>query len=194
MRDFDPVRLGKAEADGWVGYYRRRWGTVLRACVGMVRAGFGMSWPSTLRGAWWVLRANQVWAPYPDNDPDAARAYMRRLYALVARTWDETFDPAEAARLDVEWWRVHRAMQHEELVTDPASADPLTEAVAALYGYVYGMPAEAVREAAELRAEAMRISDRWVAEGCDPASPAIAAERDALIKGYASLRTAVTRV
>jgi hypothetical protein len=165
----------------------------------MVRAGFAMSWPNTLRGAWWVLRANQVWAPYPDNDPDRARAYMRKLYELVARTWHETFDPAEAARLDVEWWRVHRALQHGSRYTDPASSpdpltDPLADAVAALYAYVYGLPAESVRAAAELRAEAMRISDSWVAEGCDPASPAIVAERDALIKGYAALRTAVTRV
>src|SRR5256885_9558610 len=107
MRDFDPVRLGGAEAAGWVGYYRRRWGTVLLASVGMVRAGFGMSWPNTLRGAWWVLRANQLWAPFPDNDPDGARALMRRFYALVARTSNETFDVDEAARLEVEWWRVH---------------------------------------------------------------------------------------
>jgi hypothetical protein len=30
-------------------------------------------------GAWLVLRANQVWAPFPDNDPDAARALMKRF-------------------------------------------------------------------------------------------------------------------
>ena len=34
------------------------------------RAGFGMNRVRTLQGAWYVLRANQVWAPYPDNDPD----------------------------------------------------------------------------------------------------------------------------
>src|SRR5256885_14767993 len=112
MRDFDPVRLGGAEAAGWVGYYRRRWGTVLLASVGMVRAGFGMSWPDTLRGAWWVLRANQLWAPFPDNDPDGARAYMRRFYALVARTSHENFDVDEAARVEVEWWRGNLVPQH----------------------------------------------------------------------------------
>jgi hypothetical protein len=39
----------------------------------------------------------------------------------------------------------------------------------------------------------MRISDAWVAAGCDPTGPEIAAERDELIKGYAELRTAVAR-
>src|SRR5256885_15301787 len=83
MRDFDPVRLGGAETDAWVCYYLRRWRPFLRASVTMVRVGFGLPWPDTIRGAWWVLRANQAWAPLPDNDPAAARAYMRRFYALV---------------------------------------------------------------------------------------------------------------
>src|SRR5262245_50673926 len=113
MRDFDPVRLGTHEADLWVSYYQRRWRTFLRAAVGAVRVGFGMPWPRTLRGAWLVMRANQAWAPYPDNDPDAARAYMRRFYVLVTRTHHEDFDVDEAARLEVAWWRAHRYLQRE---------------------------------------------------------------------------------
>ncbi len=186
MRDFDPVRLGNAETDAWVGYYRRKWGSVLRSFLTMVRVGFGLSWPDTVRGAWWVLRANQAWAPFPDNDPDRARAYMRRFYAMVKRRNRETFDVDEAARLDVEWWRVHRAMQHEG-----APFDALVDAVAALYAHVYAVPAAKVRNAAEGRAEAMRISDEWVAAGADPASPAVAEERAALVRGYTALREAV---
>ena len=118
MRDFDPVRLGNADTDAWAYYYRREWGKVLRAFLVMIRVGFGLSWPNTLRGAWWVLRANQLWAPYPDNDPDGALALMRRFYALVARTSKEDFDVDEAAKREavlnavraaakreVEWWR-----------------------------------------------------------------------------------------
>src|SRR5215470_19467906 len=85
VRSFDPVRLGGYEAAAWVAYYQRRWGTFLRASLGLVREGFGLPGAATLRGAWYVMRANQAWAPYPDNDPDLARAYMRRFYELVAR-------------------------------------------------------------------------------------------------------------
>ena len=42
-----------------------------------------MSWPKTLYGAWLVLRANMQWAPFPDNDPDGARATMARFYRLL---------------------------------------------------------------------------------------------------------------
>ena len=56
--------------------------------------------------------------------------------------------------------------------------------------YVYGVPAEDVRVAAEQRA-AMDHSDRWVKEGCDPESPLMAAERAALVRSYAGLLAAV---
>jgi hypothetical protein len=188
MRTFDPRRLGGYEATAWVAYYRRRWATFLRAAVGLVREGFGLSWPRTLRGAWLVLRANQLWAPYPDNDPDGARAAMARFYALVAQASGESFDPAEAARLEVDWWRAHRYLQRE----DPqAGIEPLVDALTALYAHVYGVPPGSVREAARHRAEAMVISDRWVADGCDPDSPAVTAERAALVRGYTVLRGAV---
>ena len=62
-RSFDPARMADLELRAWVGYYRRDWAGVLRASVGLVRAGFGMSWPRTLQGAWLVLRAIQLWAP-----------------------------------------------------------------------------------------------------------------------------------
>jgi hypothetical protein len=99
MRSFDPRRLGSAECDAWVAYYRRRWVAVLLAVVRMVRVGFGLSWPRTLYGARLVLRANQLWARVRNNDPDGARQAMRRFYALVAKAHGEPFDVDEAARL-----------------------------------------------------------------------------------------------
>lgn len=188
-RDFDPVRLGGHEADAWIAYYQRRWLTFLRAAVSMVREGFGMPRLRTLRGAWLVLRANQVWAPYPNNDPDRARALMRRFYALATAGHGEAFDLDEAARLEIEWWRVHRYLQRE---APDSATKPLTEAVAALYAHVYGRPIDEVTPAAAHRAAAMRISDAWVEAGRDPASPSLAAEREELIKGYALLRAAVS--
>jgi hypothetical protein len=190
MRSFDAARVGELECSAWVAYYCRRWVAFLRAAFGLTRASFGLSWPSTLRGGWWVLRANQVWAPYPDNDPDAARGYMRRFYELVRTRSGEDFDPTEAARREVEWWRAHRELQHEG---DRVDDRELVEALAELYSYVYSVPREMVTEAAEQRSLAMVHSDRWVEQGCDPASPLIAEERAALVRSYESLREAVDR-
>ncbi|HEX2806966.1 MAG TPA: hypothetical protein VHN80_12435 [Kineosporiaceae bacterium] len=188
---FDPVRLAAHECDAWVGYYRRDWRLVLSAAVGMVRVGFGLPWPGTLRGAWYVLRANQAWAPYPDNDPARARRLMARFYRLVADTHAPALDPVEAARLEVDWWHEHRILQRERTQDDETR---LVAALARLYAYVYGCGTAEVFEAAYHRAVAMRISDAWVADGCDPADPRVRQERAELVRSYACLLDAVTRL
>ena len=79
-RSFDPVVVGNRETDAWAAYYRHEWAQFLVAAVAMVWNGFGMGPVRTVLGAGYVLRANQLWAPIPDNDPDAARASMRRFW------------------------------------------------------------------------------------------------------------------
>jgi hypothetical protein len=191
MREFNPVRLGSLESDAWVAYYQHRWLAFLRAAVGMVREGFRMSWPKTVVGALLVLRANQLWAPVPDNDPDGARRTMRRFYRLLARTHGAVFDVDEAARLEVEWWGVHRHLQRDaDAPRDDAS---LVDALAAVTAHVYAVTPDEVRESARERADAMRTSDRWVEEGCEPDSGLIALERAALVRSYAALLAAVHR-
>jgi len=188
-RSFDPVLLGRRECAAWAAYYRHEWGRVLISSVGLVRAGFGMAWPKTLLGAWYVLRANQAWAPYPDNDPDAARGYMRRFYALVAADGELELNPAEAARREVEWWRVHRMHQREAELSEADLARALRE----LYAHVYDAAPEDVAEAAHHRVGAMRLSDEWVGAGCDRADPRLADECRELIASYTALLPAVAR-
>jgi hypothetical protein len=187
LRSFDPVRIADLEYQAWVGYYLRRWPQVLQASIGLVRAGFGMDWIRTIHGAWLVLRANQLWAPYPDNHPKRARACMRRFYALVRLTYGEPSNPAKAAELEVDWWRVHREVQHE-----PGSTpDELIDSLIRLYSYLYGESEEAVRPAAVHRAKAMDLSDQWIEEGCRPDSPLLPLEHAALVRAYAALLAAV---
>ena len=189
-RDFDPVALGRLETQAWASYYRHEWGRALRAFVGMIYQGFGLGPRLTLVGAWHVLRANQAWAPVPDNDPDAARASMRRFYELVRAHSDLTFDATRASELEVEWWRLHRAHQRD----DAATRDELEHSLVELYSYVYSAPRETMHEAARWRAEAMDLSDAWVAGGCDLADPLLTAEKRALVASYAALLSAVQRV
>ena len=187
LRSFDPVRLADLEYRAWVGYYQRRWHQVLLATIGVVRVGFGMDWHRTMHGAWLLLRASQLWAPFPDNHPKRARACMQRFYALVRLTYGEPSNPAKAAELEVDWWRVHRKIQHE-----PGSApDELVDSLTRLYCYLFGEPEEAVRPAAAHRAAAMDLSDQWVEQGCPPDSPLLPLEHAALVRSYSALLAAV---
>jgi hypothetical protein len=155
----------------------------------MVRTGFGTDPIRTVVGAYHVLRANQLWAPYPDNDPDGARESMRRFYSLVSRHLDLSLDPERAARLEVEWWRLHREHQHDPDV----SSEALVQSLVDLYAYVYDAPPESVLDAARHRVEAMDHSDAWVANGCDAEDPLLVRERRALVASHTALRRAVGR-
>jgi hypothetical protein len=190
MRSFDPRKVGSLECRAWEMYYRRRWAAFLLAAVGLVRAAFRMNWPRTLVGAWLVLRANQKWAPYPENDPDAARALMAGFYRLLRASERLAIDPVRAAALEVEWWRAHREGQY---ASSPENAEALVRALSDVYSYTYGVDAADVRQAAALRAEAMDVSDRWVAAGCDPGDPLLTEERALLVRSYAALLAAVHR-
>lgn len=185
---FDPVAVGQRECAAWAAYYRHEWASFLRSAIGMVAAGFGMNRRSTLVGAWYVLQANRAWAPFPDNDPDAARDYMRRFYRVVRDSgWGE-LDPTRAAELEVEWWRLHRAHQH-----GGADAGELIASLDALYSHVYDVAPSTMRAAARLRAEAMDLSDEWVKAGCHPDDPLLAQERRTLVASFTALRDAVER-
>jgi hypothetical protein len=191
MRSFDPVRLADLEYRAWVGYYLRRWPQVLIASIGLVRVGSGMGWFRTVRGAWLVLRANQLWAPNPGNDPQGAQDRMRRFYGLVTLSRGEPASPARAAELEVTWWRVHRESPHAIDGAEPA--EELVDALTRLYCYVYGEPEAALRPAAVERARAMDLSDQWVEEGREPDSALLPLEHAALVRSYAALLAAVHR-
>jgi len=194
LRTFDPVRLGDLEYRAWVGYYLRRWPQVLIALVGLVRVGFGMDWRRTLHGAWLVLRAAQLWAPYPNNDPSGARACMQRFFTLVSHAYDEPADPAKAAELEVEWWRVHREVQYRDdppPIDDAEPSEELVQSLTRLYCYLYREPETALRPAAVHRARAMDLSDEWIRQGRQPESRLLPLERAALIRSYAAMLAAI---
>jgi hypothetical protein len=189
LRSFDPVRIADLEYRMWVAYYLRRWTRVLAAMVSLLRLGFGTDWLVVLQGARLMLRAAQLWAPYPDNDPDGARAHMRELYALVRLRFGGPADPAQAASLEIDWWRAHRKRQYAR---HPAEmGDELVESVTRLYSYLFGQAEAMVRPAAAHRVQAMDLSDQWVREGCPPDSALLPLEHAALVRAYAALLAAV---
>ena len=113
---------------------------------------------------------------------------MERFYRMVAADSGESFNPKEAGRREVDWWRAHRELQHDR---ERGEETELVKALRELYSYVYSVPPESVQTAAQERADAMLHSDRWVAEGTDPSSPLIAEERAALVRSYTALLGAV---
>ena len=186
---FDPVLVGRSECEAWAGYYRRDWPRMLAGLHGMVRHGFALGPLGNLKAAWHVLRGSQAWAPFPDNDPEAARHHMARFFRMVNRAGRLRVDPRLAAELEVAWWQAHRALQHDARVSE----DDLLAAMVRFYRYLYRSDRADVRRAAELRIRAMALSDAWVAAGCHLDDPTLATERLALVASYAALSGAGDR-
>ena len=188
IRTFDPARVARLETENWEAYYQKRWGRLLQVSVGLVQEAFGLNLWQALQGAYLVGRAEIAAAPFPDNDVPKAEAYMRRFYGLVKRIHHEDFNVEQAARLEVNWWVVHR--QH----FGQADSQPLVEALIDLYAATFRLPRERVRDAAHWRAEAMRYSDQWVNESKASGSPLLAQVEAELLKSYTALRAAVEPV
>lgn len=187
IRTFDARKVARYERENWEAYYRKRWLRLLSVSVGMVREAFGLSIWRALQAAYLVARAEIAAAPFPDNDIPRAEAYMRRFYTLVKKIHGETFDVGQAARLEVNWWVVHRRLFGQD------QNEPLVQALTELYAAVYRVdPAEA-RQAASHRAQAMVHSDRWVDAGCPPGSPLLGQLEEELFKSYSALRAALDR-
>jgi hypothetical protein len=185
LLSFDPSRVADLEHRMWVAYYRHRWTYLLAAMVRLVWLGSGKDLARILQGAWLMLRAARLWAPFPDNDPDGAQACMREFYALVKLRFGQPEDPSRAASLEIDWWRAHRRRQYAPDSVE--TGDELVESVTRLYCYLLGETEAVVRTAAVHRVRAMDLSDQWVREGRRTDSPLLPLERAALIRAYAAL-------
>lgn len=185
IRNLDPRKLAYYEKENYVAYYQKEWWKLFRVSVAMVKEAFGLSWLQAVYGAYLVARAEIAAAPFPDNDIPLAESYMRRFYEFIKNVHKEDFDPAKAARLDVNWWVIHR-----RLFGNPENQE-LVNAVACLYEEVYGAESEKFKEAAYHRVMAMLYSDCWVNEGKPENSPLLMQEEEALYLGYRALKEAI---
>ncbi|MCL4505255.1 MAG: hypothetical protein M1434_12035 [Chloroflexi bacterium] len=183
-RAYDPRKVARYERDSWVAYYRKRWLTLLRVFIGLLHYAFGLPFLQTLHVAYLATRALIAFAP-KQNDVTQAETYMRRFFEFIKQIFNEDFDAAIVARLEVNWWVVHRQFAGRSDTTE------LVEALTQAYAAEYGIEPAAVREAAYYRAQAMLHSDCWVDDGCDITSPLLAQEEEELHRSYAALRTAI---
>ena len=185
IRHFDPKKIAYYEKENYVAYYQKAWLKLLRVSIGLVKESFGLSTLQAAYGAYLVARAEIAFAPFPENDVPRAIAYMTRFYQFLKNVHHEDFDPQRAAKLDVNWWIVHR-----KLFGNSANKE-LVQALADLYAEAYGIAASKMAEAARLRAEGMLYSDLWVNAGKPADSPLLAQEEEALYKSYAALKNVI---
>jgi hypothetical protein len=150
---FDPDHVANLETEGWRSYYDRNWPRVLYLMERTAAVEFHIPFPLSIRAAYLVTRAAIAFKPI-ESDLPATRSFLERYYRMVRRYSGLTFDPVEVARLELEYWVVHRrlagAADHGELV------DVLTE----LHATTFGIPGERARDSGDWRTKAAVTVDR----------------------------------
>ena len=185
IRNFDPRKLAHYEKENYVAYYQKDWLKLLRVSIGLVKESFGLSLWQAIHAAYLVARAEIAFAPFPNNDIPKAESYMRRFYQFLKKVHREEFDVTRAAKLEVNWWSVHRKLFGN------AENQELVETLKNLYAEAYGVEPAKAEDVALLRAKGMLYSDLWVNAGKPIDSPLLAQEEEALYQSYLALKKAI---
>jgi hypothetical protein len=153
MREFDPNEVARLETAMWRSYYDKKQVQLFNQLSELLRTQYHMP----------LVRSNQV-AYYAANaafafkdsktqaDYEKALPELVKFYGAIRKISDIPFDVDRVARLELQWWIVHRERWKR-------GAEELPRALAELQSAIYGVPVEQVFEHGRLRAEAMKIRD-----------------------------------
>lgn len=114
----------------------------------VARSQYGFSWWDSLRLATHAARAAFLFRR--GSDGPCCLAELQSYYSIIRSATRATFDAAEAARLDLEWWRERRRNLPPE---------EYARTIAKLTASLYDLPEELALEPATIRAQAMAYRD-----------------------------------
>jgi hypothetical protein len=145
---FDPVQMGRLESRMWRSYYEGRWVQLGWATIEVACGQYGFSWWDGTRLACHAARSAAAFR----NKGDAPRCLPELVdyYLIVERSAPVHFDPVEAARLELEWWRERRRNLPPEIYS---------KTIAQLLSLLYGISPGEAASSARMRAEAMEYRD-----------------------------------
>ena len=159
IRRFDPDEVAHLDTVMWRSYYDRNPRELFLQLAELMRRQFHFP----------LLRSNEVAAyaakaafEFKDGhnraDYEKALPELVKYFQAIREISVTSFDVQRAARLELEWWIVHRERGKH---TDGDLARALAEAAAELYQ----VPADTLAEYAQFRADAMKIRDTKAAAG-----------------------------
>ena len=159
MRDFNPDEVARLETAMWRSYYSKQQIKLYNQMTELLRSQYNLPLVRSNVVAYEAARAAFVFKD-GHNRPDYEKALpnLVSFYTSIRKVSDIPFDMDRAARLELEWWIIHR----ERHTHKPGDLD---RALAELAAELYQVPVERAMEHARLRAEAMTIRDNKAESG-----------------------------
>ena len=159
LRDFDPDEVARLETEMWRSYYSRQRVRLFTEMSELLRTQYRLPLWRSNAVAYQAAKAAFVFKDgHSRADYERALPNLVSFYKSIREVSDTDFDPQRAARLELEWWIVHRERARH-------SPGDLDRALASLASEVYRVPADRLMEHARLRAEAMDIRDAKAEQG-----------------------------
>jgi hypothetical protein len=153
LREFDADEVARLETAMWRSYYERQRVRLFNELSELLRTQYNMPLVRSNQVAYYAADAAFVFKKGKQrSDYEKALPALIKFYQSVRKMSDIPFDVDRAARLELEWWIIHR----ERTKHSPGDLD---RALADLQAEIYGIPVERLMEHGRLRAEAMTIRD-----------------------------------
>lgn len=159
LRDFDPNEVARIETDMWRSYYAKERVKLFTQLAELMRSQYHMPFATSNAVAYQAAKAAFVFKEgRKREDYEKALPNLVKFYQAIRDGSDTPFDVEKAAKLELEWWIVHRQRARHE----PGDLD---RALAELPAEIYHVPVEKMMEHARLRQEAMTIRDKEAEAG-----------------------------
>lgn len=153
MRSFDPNEVARLDTAMWRSYYAKQHVKLYNQMTELLRTQYNLPFVRSNTVAYQAARAAFVFkGGHNRQEYEKALPYLLSFYASLHKVSDIPFDVDRAARLELDWWIIHRER-------DKHPPGDLERALAELSSELYQMPAERFSEYARLRTEAMTIRD-----------------------------------
>lgn len=153
LRSFDPNEVARLETAMWRSYYDKQQVRLFRQLAELMRTQYDLPMIRSNSVAYQAAKAAFVFKDgHSRSDYEKALPNLVNFYSQIHKISKEPFNVDRAARLELEWWIVHRERKRH-------AAGDLERALADLQAELYGMPADRFMEHARLRGEAMTIRD-----------------------------------
>lgn len=186
LTEFDYREIARIDAEAWRSYYNHQFFKMFWQLLRGMRAQLRFNWFLTLRLAFY-----SGWAATDFRLKRGKENYPRILknltkyYKILSAHSQEPHDYKEAARLELEWWDIHRYPKKYEKSLEAS----LAEAAAVLYH----IEPSKLKEYAHYRAEAMLLPAHSGDKGKQDPDELYREIEAMLIKSWLSLEKAVKK-
>jgi hypothetical protein len=159
MREFNPDEVARLEAAMWRSYYDQKQVQLFNQLSELLRTQYHMPLVRSNQVAYYAANAAFAFKDgKTDRDYEKALPDLIKFYGAIRKMSDIPFDVDRVARLELQWWIIHR----ERWKRQP---DELPKALAELQAAIYGVPVDRLMDHGRLRAQAMAIRDKKADDG-----------------------------